>query len=601
LRRPSLDKWKDPESLVGLLIFAQALDELLFDHSLDSFKAPALNLHVSIFEVRSLLGQVVEGRMKIQSIDYAIEELEYHLNNDPVATKPLPRTWSECFARIKDLKANPAKLLPHADALLIEIGRYYWNDLKDKLHEAVNDGRKKRRIIDLAQAFAAEVELRGFTRRYTYFENWGFFFNKDRSPDSIVSTDQIDDFLAKFERSPRERTVVFRGTRGFGRFQDFVAPFEMTIQKLAPPFKSLGFKTQLFVGESTEYPLYIVIKKISAMDEHGARGDAQGYLEMFMAMCRFADHTADLRVLDSCLVIDEDRDYVSVVKSPKNPMICHYEGSKPDLEHTVSRTIEILTGKHFTVGLRRAFERVLDYHETALSAKTRENQLLNLWSALEGFLPAPEERTVRIDYYLSMLVPTLILSYAKNIFAYITDALRQVSEDIHHLIEGIPIDGSSFDKVTALLTCEEFDAQREKLVSLLDVDPFLRFRCFWCYKNFSNNKAIRQALLRHRQRVIWQIRRIYTSRNQIVHSARALPYLPTLVENLHCYLDILVQSIVEVGVVSQLPVQIGGVLSLLDARHRALLFDLSGEEVKCNTANFQCFLFGSRPLLVGSA
>ena len=55
MQPPYLKKWKFSEKLVGLLFFAQSLNELLFDYSLDSYKAPALNLHSSALELNYLM------------------------------------------------------------------------------------------------------------------------------------------------------------------------------------------------------------------------------------------------------------------------------------------------------------------------------------------------------------------------------------------------------------------------------------------------------------------------------------------------------------------------------------------------------------------
>lgn len=46
-----------------------------------------------------------------------------------------------------------------------------------------------------------------------------------------------------------------------------------------------------------------------------------------------------------------------------------------------------------------------------------------------------------------------------------------------------------------------------------------------------------RALDNHKQRVEWQIRRIYRARNMIVHDGTTPSYTNILIENLHDYLD----------------------------------------------------------------
>ena len=581
----------------GLLIFAQCLDELLFDYSLDTFKAPALNLHISVLEVKSLLTRLVDGRLSVSAVKHAVDELEYHLRTDPVPLRPLPMPWRACFDRMKDLQSEPRKMLNQSGALLIEIDSCYWSLLKSKLLTKVGEPKCKREITALARVFATEVELRGFTRRYTYFENQGFFFNAEHSPEKIDSVNQLGDFLNRFEREPRERMVVFRGSKDFISFSDFSSPFRLEISDRAPSVDSKGFRTERFLGSSTEFPLYITAKDIHVCDEHGARDHARMHIETFTDVCRFAGHTADMRVSDSCLVVDKERKYTNVVPSPKNPMFCHYGGTKRERESTVTKAIEILSGRHFSPAMRDSFRRVLDYHEAALGARTRENQLLNLWSALEGFLPAPEGKKSRIEYYIANLVPALTITYPERLFKYVADALCHVTDEIRSLIDSVSVHGTTTDKVLALLSCDELDSERQSLCQLLDIDPFLRFRCFWFYSNFSNNESILQLLEKHQQRLKWHIRRIYSARNQIAHSASSLPYLPTLVENLHCYIDTLVETIVAVGVASDLPTQMGEVLALLDAHALALITRLSGKKVSCTLETHRAMILGEKPLL----
>ena len=51
-------------------------------------------------------------------------------------------------------------------------------------------------------------------------------------------------------------------------------------------------------------------------------------------------------------------------------------------------------------------------------------------------------------------------------------------------------------------------------------------------------------LLDHGQRVIWQLKRIYRTRNQIVHLGYVSDFTEYLVENSHNYLDIFINQII---------------------------------------------------------
>lgn len=591
MKKPNLAKWDDVDQLQGLLIFAQTLDELLFDYTLDSFKTPALNLHLSIMEVRVLVSQLIENRLKDGALAFCVEELEYHFKNDPVIPRPMPHAWQECFNKIKDLKASPQKLFNLVDALLIDVGRSYWKQLRIKLKDAIREPNQKKLIIALAKTFTAEIELRGFSQRYAYFANKRFFFAPSSNPAKIENFDQLDTFLNQFERNSRPRSVAFRASNDFIKFKDYSEPFGISIQNIPPTIKNPGLRTQGFIGTSADFPLFLTVRDIEAKDEHHACGRAKLHAEFFTDVCRFSDHTVTLSLSSSSLIMENDNQYTDVIDSPPNPMTCNYRRHTNDDDFsTIQKSIEILSGSHFSPALRSKFTKVLEYHEAALTAKTTENQLLNLWSALEGFLPPPDKKEVRINHYLASLLPVLTVTYTSKIFGYVSDCLFNHSEEVKTLINTIIVEGSFLDKTTALLTCEEFETQRNDICNLLVDNRLLLYRCFWCNKTFSDTKGIAKAIEDHKKKVEWHIKRIYTTRNLIVHSAQSLPYLNSLVENLHSYIDTLVNYIIKTGVDSEIPAQLASVLTLCSLQTNALEEGLKGNNVKCNIINHKLFL-----------
>jgi hypothetical protein len=591
MRRPNLTKWNNPSELEGLLIFAQSLDELLFDHSLDSFKAPALNLHLSLLEVRSLLSALKAGRIKSKAVSHCVSELEALMATDPAIPRPIPATWSSLLLKLKDQEANSSLIFSHADALTTAIGPKYWNWLKEAIIEAVKKPKEKKKLVRLARAFSTEVELRGYAKRYVYYEISRFFFNTYTDPKNIESTSQIEEFLSLFEQSSRPRKVVFRGSPDFRLFEETSTPFDITISETPPDIHSSRLKVSRFLGEA-KYPLFITVNDISSRDIHMARSDAEQHLGLFTDVCRFANHTVELEMSSAAIITEVDYDKPVVVSPPPNPMTCHCERDKDLVNRLINRTIAIISGNHLSRPLLKSFHKILDYHAAALSSKTHENQLLNLWSSLEGFLPTPHDKVARIDSFLSNLIPVLTLTYPERVIADTANSLFCYDKHVRRLIEGIAIEGSENKKVLALLVCTEFEEEREKLCELLKNSPLLRFRCFWIHTAFRNSESIKTTLSSHQKKISWHIKRIYATRNQIAHSAESLPYLSTLVENLHSYVDILVNTVVFIGMKSELPANISGIMTLTKTHTKDLLNNLGKERVDCTKDNFMNLIFG---------
>jgi hypothetical protein len=591
MRRQNLSKWENPSDLEGLLVFAQSLDELLFDHSLDSFKAPALNLHLSLLEVRSLLASLKAGRIKSKAVCHCICELEALIATDPSIPRPIPDSWSSLLSKLKDHEANPSMLFSNADALTTAIGPNYWKWLKAAIIEAVKNPKEKRKLVRLSRAFSTEVELRGFAKRYVYYEVSRFFFNTYTEPNKISSVAQIEEFLSLFEQDPRPRQIIFRGSSDFRLFEETSKPFDITISDTPPEMSSPQMKVNRFLGEG-KFPLFITVNEIVSKDVHMARSNAEHHLGLFADVCRFANHTVDLELSSVAMITELDYTNQVLVNPPPNPMTCHCERDKGMVNSLINRTISILGGNHLSPALERSFRKILDYHDAALSSKTPENQLLNLWSSLEGFLPPPHAKASRIDAFLSDLIPILSLTYPEQVIADTAKSLFCHSKDIRELVSTLDIEGTRNHKVLALLVCSEYEEERIKLCELLETSPLLRFRCFWIHKAFRNSESIKATLSSHQRKVTWQIKRIYATRNQIAHSAEALPYLSTLVENLHSYVDILVNTVVFIGMKSELPANTSGIMTLTKTHVRELLNRLDKERIECTKENFMKMVFG---------
>ena len=87
---------------------------------------------------------------------------------------------------------------------------------------------------------------------------------------------------------------------------------------------------------------------------------------------------------------------------------------------------------------------------------------------------------------------------------------------------------------------------KELYVELADFF-LLRNRLFELSEMFKKPQNIIQKINLHGTKVEWQIRRIYRTRNLIVHSGRTLPYIDTLIENAHDYLDQAMNMVIELS------------------------------------------------------
>ena len=75
----------------------------------------------------------------------------------------------------------------------------------------------------------------------------------------------------------------------------------------------------------------------------------------------------------------------------------------------------------------------------------------------------------------------------------------------------------------------------------------LRNRIFKLSQNLSSKSKVSDVLKNHEKKVTWQVRRLYRTRNIIVHSGRTPQNIKILIENAHSYLDEIFLSIVQMS------------------------------------------------------
>jgi|GEM_PF-1609201 len=601
--RPDLSKWEYKEDVKGLLVFAQALDEMLFHHTIDTYKSTALGVTTNILELRYLAAQSKNNLKFIKTLEPVIEELDSRLKNDLIIKPRYQNIYVHYIDRIKKIKSRPDDLITLLNIILSELEGFYWVELLNLIQEKVADPKLKNDIVLLANTFIVEAELRGFSRSYIYYQNKNFFFRADTKPEKIEKVEQIKDFLAFFTNESFEWKIVFKGFSEYTQINKYVQDFNteqvsITIGddgKVDLPADIL--KNGYFSEKKTKYPLLISVdinKDVGVKDPATARETAKNGLDTLFDIYSFVAHKEQPQIFEKALVLNKNTNEVHFLQPPPNPMVCGIQvGTAENSEKEVKLFIDIVNSKHFDDRSSRLFVQSLDYHQAALEAKTLENQLIDMWAALEGFLPSPSGEDARIVHFKDALIPSLVLTYPEKILNYIALSVYRSGEKSIEIVKGVEVGDNYFQKLIALIVCEELAEKRKELYSELDHHPLLCNRIYKTHLAFKSKKSIRDILTLHEERVSWHIQRIYTSRNQIVHNANALPYLRTLVENLHSYLDILIEATSVIALRSPRRINIPSALEILRLRKQIYMQGLEGDDIVCSLENYGTLVFGS--------
>lgn len=85
MRFRNLSKWKLTAEIEGLLYFAQRMDELLFDFTLDSFKPPALTPASLAHEALDHIRNCEEDSVDLNGLVHIQDEIQESLQNDKIS------------------------------------------------------------------------------------------------------------------------------------------------------------------------------------------------------------------------------------------------------------------------------------------------------------------------------------------------------------------------------------------------------------------------------------------------------------------------------------------------------------------------------------
>jgi hypothetical protein len=343
-------------------------------------------------------------------------------------------------------------------------------------------------------------------------------------------------------------------------------------------------------------PLFVIVNNIKALDEYKARRSADERLILIDSLSKYHIHRGTLPRSDDAIVFPEDEKRYGIYKKPSPPVMKRPDRPAEKLSTLVRDTISILTSKKLDRDsfsrLLRAFRR----HDAALKSEMPENQLLEFWSAIEVLFPPTKEDTDRIVQIMGPVARFVSTEYAAKIASDLNKSIKNSGyQEAITAINDIPQGENPIEKCLALISIEDNEKIRNKIYGILGSHPLLKNRIFYLSSRFSSADRVLKTLMGHVERISWQIRRIYRTRNIIIHSGRSLTYVDILVENLHSYLDRVLDILNErisrsanQTTIDQIVLEVR-----LEFESHLKILREKGKE-KCTPANYKLILFGNK-------
>ena len=548
MRKTTSSHWENLPELEGLLFFSQTVDEMLFEYTLDSYKPMALNCRLLCIECLSTIGEIKDGYMPKKNLQSVLEELKWSLEKDIAAKNILGKKFEFYLNQIKpnEIKINALEnIIKFIHNHFSE--RKYLKEVKKSLFILVKEGKQKDKIKNLTSSFLTELINYGYHPNHIDYQNYHFFFDTTKEQ-KIKEIKQLKDFFELFSFKSTEYIVAFIGSILFKDFKETLNKYDVVVTKTYNCFSTipgdLTFKKSRKENES-----FIICSKVNGLDHHSARENVEKFLGQVTNLFNFFHHKEKPQLNNTSIVSRTSDNYVVVIDKPIKSILKTKNDEYPTF---AAKSVEnVLSNFKLNGESTYRFSRSIDLHSAALSASAIENQMLDLWAALETLMPkSTESNKDRIVQITDQLIPFLQINYIEKQFAELYENLNNWNPIFFKKMLKKTIgyeEPNPIVSVAALVTLKENKELRLKIYEKLADFPLLKNRIYSVHEMFNCPKNIKKILNKHYIKIGWHLRRIYRTRSLIIHSGTYPTFTPILIEHLHNYIDIFIKKLIELG------------------------------------------------------
>lgn len=525
----------------SVVFLAQRIDELTFDYSLDSYKAPSVSVPSLVAEALQHANLLQESGEVVptSSLDPIIDELKVRLAANAIVKAIIPQDRNV----LDRLDADLDLLVPTLNIIANELNPFTYTATVMNLIVAELERGSKESLDFLARELVATLENMGMSRAHIYFANKRFFYDEKNK---INSSEEIKEFFEVIFPHYHEFTVALK-VSSFSQLidEEHFSAFGLELKSDArDDFENLDPEHPSFALR--EEQVFLLCDGINALDRYSAIEKAVEKASLLQNLFRLYHHAQTFQIDEQVIVSQCCIDIVSVCNRTSNKML-NVEDERP--LKAGAKLKGLVTGSALLRGADSSrFISLAEFHGMGLESATVENQIINLWISLETISPSRKGHS-KIRNVTSAILPVTGLCYANRL-------VRRMAFDLYTwsrhrtsvALKGVePATNTSYGKVLSLLTDKQYEPQLVELFERLEDFELLRYRLFRIRQIFVDPSKLLSLIDSHQRRVEWQLRRIYRARNSIVHRGEKPPFINQLVDNAHDYLDQAINTTISVS------------------------------------------------------
>lgn len=532
----------------NLIMFIEAMEEVLFYYSFESYKLPALNSHFLCLDMLQTKRNIDNRSITEGNFIPLAEEFEDMLDNDIVLNSYIPEVDILLKRRDKlgaivdyrkaEFKAKISKYTEAASYIceISSVNNIYLTTIFDLLIHNIYGEKSEysnwEKIYSLSKTLATELVNGGYSPEYIIQELKRMFLDKKRpvkcEPQILI------DFFNRFTFQQKSYQVIFGINAETAQILKYIK--DITVKT-----PSIDLKKHLELKHRGDRIVEVLVEDV---DKHEAANSAYRYINTIIGLHRISQHHKPVYIKPLAQVneINDELTVIStkVVRIGKNILL------RANNENQIQSYFfdrQLLN----SVNPPEPFFRAVSLHNNALDSKEPTNQLLDLWTAVEtliGFRSGDEDK---INVVCDTLTSILNRAYLYSQIAQLHKDIAAVSEEsCKNILTNVSGEESIVWKLAKILSVKTYQTEYNKLYESLDEYPLLQYRMeLFSKKIFVNSETVYKELVRHRLKLRWQIMRIYRNRNMIVHSGKHMPYLNVILGNLHYYVDAMFDILIE--------------------------------------------------------
>lgn len=518
--------WMEKE-FEGVVFFIQSVDEMVFNYSYDSYRAPSMNTYFRLQEGMVVLTDVISKELNRKIARPVIEEIAWSLRNDLVAREIIGLLDLEYLSnKLESQIENLDECLKLVHYIFGKIENKYMQCLSPLILKTVLEPNKKEDIYKLAQCFCSSVLGGGYGRQYIMSCLRTLFFQGKR-PESPIEA--AKSFIEIFDWKTKEISVFIRMSETAyqycvdSKIFDFVAVSQDELESLSEFIsRRKGMKK-------------IIKLKLKNYDIYSARALAERRLGIIES---YASTISSIKYFkwDKYMFVDDGSGSSAIISNGVDVLDKRITLPFSKRSEQFVRRVSMVNENAISSKGRRRINLSLRAFSSAFWSKNNDMKVIAIWSAFETLLPEPKNEA-RIETYVRNILPCISRRYVRAQIEWLFNDLKKIyKEKFINIINKVEGQDGEFEKFILILVQAEYkDTLRKEVFSLCEGNPLARYRVYRIATALSSVDGVKKFLEAHVSKVYWQIHRVYRTRNSIVHSGVSLPYVESILMNIHEY------------------------------------------------------------------